>query len=205
MKRATAARARDRTMTLTAWADLDEDVEGELVDGVLEEEEEATILHELVVVWLSSLLRAWALKHRGLVTGSEVKLAVGPRRGRKPDVSLFLGTARPNLMDSLVRVAPHVVVEVISERPRDARRDRIDKLRDYAAAGVRWYWIIDPQLRTLEILSLDPRGKYVHALDASHGRLRSIPGCTGLRIDLDALWAEVDAAAAIKTPRRARR
>jgi Uma2 family endonuclease len=205
MRRAAAERVRERTMTLTEWGDLDEDVEGELVDGVLEEEEVATILHEIVVGHLIALFRAWAVKRRGIVTGSEAKIAVGPRRGRKPDVSVFLSGARPGLMDSLVRVAPHLVVEVVSQRPRDARRDRIDKLHDYAAARVRWYWIVDPQLRTLEILSLDGRGKYVHALDASHGRLRTIPGCTGLRLDLDALWAEVDAAAAIKAPRRARR
>lgn len=40
-------------MTLQEWGELDEDVEGELVDGALEEEEMATVLHELVVRWLS--------------------------------------------------------------------------------------------------------------------------------------------------------
>jgi Uma2 family endonuclease len=215
MKRAAAERVshtrssssplgHERLMTLEEWADLDEDVEGELVDGVLEEEEMATILHELVVAFLLRALFPWVQKRRGLVTGSEVKIAVGPRRGRKPDLSVFLAASRPGLMDSLVRIAPHLVVEVVSERPRDARRDRIDKLHDYAAAGVRWYWIVDPQLRTLEILSLDPRKKYVHALDATHGRLKTVPGCAGLHVDLDALWSELDAAAESDTARRRR-
>jgi hypothetical protein len=31
-----------RKMTLQQWADLDEDVEGELIDGVIEEEEAPT-------------------------------------------------------------------------------------------------------------------------------------------------------------------
>ena len=38
-------------MTLAEWGDLDEDVEGELVDGILEEEEMPTWLHELIVAW----------------------------------------------------------------------------------------------------------------------------------------------------------
>ncbi len=205
MRRAAAERIGERTMTLEEWADLDEDVEGELVDGLLEEEEMPTYLHELVVMWLAVMLREWAIKRDGFVTGSEIKIAVGPRRGRKPDVSVFLGAARPKLLDTLVRVAPHLVVEVVSQRPRDARRDRIEKLRDYAHAGVRWYWIVDPQLRTLEILSLEHGRRYAHALDASQGRLRKVPGCPGLTLDLDALWSEVESAASPGRGRRRRR
>ncbi|PYQ60663.1 MAG: hypothetical protein DMF53_16655 [Acidobacteria bacterium] len=44
----------------------------------------------------------------------------------------------------------------------------------------------------LEILQLDPQGRYVHVLGASTGMLETIPGCEGLTLDLDALWAAVD-------------
>ncbi|HVO24245.1 MAG TPA: Uma2 family endonuclease [Candidatus Margulisiibacteriota bacterium] len=182
-----------KPMTVEEWGALDEDVEGELVDGVLEEEEMATFLHELVVMWLARILGTWARQRRGFVAGSEAKIVVGPRRGRKPDVSVYLRGTAPALMDTLVRTAPHLVVEVVSPRPRDARRDRVDKIRDYARAGIRYYWILDPQLRTLEILALEARAQYRVAVAHSRGRLR-IPGCPGLVLDLDHLWAEVDEA-----------
>jgi Uma2 family endonuclease len=193
MKRAAATSVPQPPMTLEEWAELDEDEEGELVDGLLEEEEMPTFLHELVVAWFIHTLRTWARSRRGFVTGSETKVAIGPGRGRKPDVSVFLGR-RPALLDSLVRVIPHAMVEVLSPRPRDARRDRVDKVRDYAAARARYYWIVDPQVRMLEVLELGAKGRYSQALVAKDGKVRGIPGCPGLTIDLDALWAEIDEA-----------
>jgi Uma2 family endonuclease len=179
-------------MTLEQWAALDEDVEGELIDGVLEEEEMPTVLHEVVVAWLIGALRAWARPRGALVTGSEMKLAIASRRGRKPDAALFLaGKSCPPLSDALARVPPYVAVEVASPRPRDVRRDRVDKLRDYARAGVRYYWLVDPQLRSLEIFELGRSSRYTVAVTASGGRVR-VPGCPALSLDLDALWQEID-------------
>jgi Uma2 family endonuclease len=60
-----------RMLTLEEWAALDEDVPGELVDGVLEEEEVASWAHELVVSWLIRLLGGWIVPRGGFVLGSE--------------------------------------------------------------------------------------------------------------------------------------
>jgi Uma2 family endonuclease len=194
MSRAAFDVARPHRLTLEEWAALDEDVEGELVDGTLEEEEMSSFLHEMIASWLNEVLRRWVRRRGGQVAGSETKLAVGLRRGRKPDLSLFLRGKLPGLDDALVRTTPHLVVEVASPRPRDARRDRIDKLRDYARAGIRYYWILDPRLRSLEVFELGARSRYALIASAAEGRVR-IPGCAGLRVDLDALWREVDEAA----------
>ena len=195
MRRGVATSERSKTMTLEEWAALDEDVEGELVDGMLEEEEMPTFLHELVVMWLAAALRSWARRRRAFVVGSEAKLAVGPRRGRKPDLSLFLPGALPALPDALIRVSPHLVAEVASPRPRDVQRDRVDKLRDYARASIRLYAIVDPQLRTLEVYELGRDGRYAVACAAGRGRVRvRVPGCPGLVLDLDTLWKEIDEA-----------
>lgn len=184
--------AKPKTMTLVEWADLDEDVAGELVDGVLEQEEMPSFLHEVIVTWLIAALHAWAERKGAQVAGSEAKIAVSPRRGRKPDLSVYLDE-QPSADDTLIRVTPHLVVEVASPRPRDARRDRVEKLRDYARAGIRYYWIVDPRLRSLEVFERAANGRYSLAVSAGDGRVR-IPSCPGLSIDLDRLWKKVDRA-----------
>lgn len=184
----------DRPLTIEEWADLDEDEPGEWVDGWLVEEEVPTYVHELVVSWLVQELGAWCRPNGGNVLPSEWKMRVSATRGRKPDVVVYLpGQPRPRGHDSLARTPPGVVVEVVTPRPRDARRDRVEKLDEYAVFGVRWYWIVDPQLRSLEVYELAD-GRYVRALGATEGAGVSVPGLSDLSLDLDALWAEVDRA-----------
>jgi hypothetical protein len=51
--------------------------------------------------------------------------------------------------------------------------------------------LLDPDDRTLEIFELQPGGRYLRVVAASEGTI-DVPGCDGLRLDLDALWAYVD-------------
>lgn len=179
-------------LSLEEWFGLPEDESGELVDGRLEEEEVSDYLHELLAALLTRHLGNWAFPLGGLVGGSDAKFAVGPRQGRKPDVTVYLpGKARPPAR-GLIRTPPDIAIEIVSPTPRDGRRDRVEKLADYAGFGIRWYWILDPQLRSLEILELVPPGRYLHALAASSGVLETIPGCEGLQLSLDELWSAID-------------
>jgi Uma2 family endonuclease len=180
-------------LSLDDWFGLPEDEPGELVEGRLEEEEVPDYLHELLVSLLIQILGPWTTPRGGLVAGSDAKFAVGARRGRKPDLTVYLPGSRHPPARGLIRVPPDIAVEIVSSTPRDGRRDRVEKMADYAGFGVAWYWLLDPQLRSLEILQLDPQGRYLHVLGASTGTLETIPGCEGLTLDLDSLWAAIDA------------
>ncbi|MEJ7732894.1 MAG: Uma2 family endonuclease [Polyangiaceae bacterium] len=179
-------------ITVEQWANLDEDETGELVDGRLEEEEMPTAVHELVALLIAGLLSAWLSPRGGVAFGSELKLAVREGRGRKADASAYFpGRPFPARSVGATKRAPTVVVEVLSPRPRDVRRDTVDKLAEYAVFGVAYYWIVDPLARTLEVRRLDPGGRHVTLASAAEGAIQ-IPEHLGLVVDLDALWAETD-------------
>jgi Uma2 family endonuclease len=180
--------APPRRMTIDEWAALDEDEAGELVDGVLVEEEDVGALHEAIVIWLAQMIRNW-LMSRGRVLGSDAKLAVSSTRGRKPDLTVFLTRVKlPSR--KVIRTPPDIAVEVMSPTPRDRRRDRSDKLVEYAAFGIRYYWVVDPEAQTLDVLERTADGVYQVVLTASAGVV-AIPGCVGLSLDLGALWDEI--------------
>ncbi|WP_017293811.1 Uma2 family endonuclease [Geminocystis herdmanii] len=47
--------------------------------------------------------------------------------------------------------APELVVEILSQKPNDIKRDKETKLKLYSNRGVREYWIVDWQLKQVEI------------------------------------------------------
>lgn len=181
-------------LSMREWAD-DDAVSGEYVGGHRTHEEVPSFLHDAIVTWLMVAFHAWlkaspSAEPAGWVFGSETKLAVSPSRGRKPDVSVYLRGSAPSRRASLLEIPPFIAVEVLSPSHRDQVRDRVDKLFEYAAFGVRFYWLVDPEMRIVTIHEWD-RGRYAVALSASSGQ-HPVTGCQGLILDLDALWAHVD-------------
>ncbi len=170
---------------------MDEDEPGELVDGLLQEEEATDSPHEVTVSALLFVLLTWARPRGGRVLASETKYALSSRRGRKPDISVFLTRDWKLPRRGATRHPPDLVIEVVSPDPRDRRRDHIEKLHEYGAFSVPWYWLVEPEAQSLEILKLGEDGRYIHALDAAEGTIE-VPGCEGLTLDLDALWREID-------------
>ncbi len=179
-----------RHLTLEEWAAMDEDEPGELVDGRLEEEEVSSAVHEIVVMWLGRVLGNW-LGEQGWILGSDAKYAVGDDRGRKPDITVYLpGRNQKIPRNGALSTPPDIAVEVVSSTPRDERRDRIEKMAEYASFGIRYYWILDPRLQSLEVWELTD-GRYARAAYATEGTMTNVPGCEGFSIDLDALWRKL--------------
>lgn len=72
---------------------------------------------------------------------------IGPPK--RPDI-VFFSQDRAILFekDQLFFPAPDFVVEILSSKA--AQRDRGIKKQDYAAHGIREYWIIDPERQRIE-------------------------------------------------------
>ena len=72
----------------------------------------------------------------------------------EPDISVVCDPSR--LDKNGYRGAPDMVVEILS--PSTRRHDRLVKLGLYQQAGVREYWIVDPENQAVQVFLLDEKG-----------------------------------------------
>jgi Uma2 family endonuclease len=70
----------------------------------------------------------------------------------QPDVIFIVKEHLDIVKNERIEGAPDIVVEVLS--PWNWLMDRRKKFQIYAKAGVREYWIVDPQARTIELFGL---------------------------------------------------
>jgi Uma2 family endonuclease len=75
-----------------------------------------------------------------MISPIDVQLDCDNRTMVQPDVVIVCD--RDKVIERCIYGAPDFVIEVISRS--SARRDAVIKLNKYMAAGVREYWIIDP-------------------------------------------------------------
>jgi Uma2 family endonuclease len=94
-------------------------------------------LQGLIVAWLLGRESRWRIK-----TAVEVRLNVGARRYRIPDV-IVLSADAP--YEKVVITPPLVCIEILS--PSDTLNGIWDRTQDYLAIGVPVCWIIDPKSR----------------------------------------------------------
>ena len=103
----------------------------------------------------------------------------------QPDL-MFVSKDRLNIItDDNIRGAPDLVIEVLSDST--ARYDRVEKMRAYTEFGVKEYWIIDTDQKTLEAFDLTGGEPVLQATMAESNvfKPKLFPG---LEISLSDLW-----------------
>jgi Uma2 family endonuclease len=85
---------------------------------------------------------------------SGLRLRVRPGKIREPDI-IFLSKDHFHARHNRVWDGADLVMEVVSEDPKDRERDYEKKLFDYAEAKVAEYWIVDFERKVIIVHRLD--------------------------------------------------
>lgn len=170
---------------------LPENLVGEIIRGVLHTHPRPAPKHAAASSLLGGTLVApfgtgrdgpggwWILDEPELHLGKEVVV---------PDLAGWKRERMPKLPDTAwFELAPDWVCEILS--PSTAKLDRAEKLPLYAQKGVAHCWMVDPDLKTLEVFH-NQGGRWVLPAVLENDNAVSQPPFDAISFSLASLWAE---------------
>jgi Uma2 family endonuclease len=181
-----AMRSRVQLLAEDVWDTPDDGNRYEVIDGELYMTPPPSLAHQHVVSRLLMILGGYVHEHRlGQVYTAPLGVVLEHASGVQPDL-VYISPRRTEIMsDRGLEGAPDLAVEVLSAST--ASRDRGIKMRRYAASGIEHYWIVDPQVRTLEAYRLGPSG-YQAIVSLGQDEVFESELFPGLSIKLTDLW-----------------
>lgn len=130
---------------------LPEDVHAELIDGQIYYQAAPSRIHQKLLKELVVKIDSYIRSKNSLCEVYPAPFAVKLHEDRKtivePDISVICD--KNKFTDKGCTGAPDWIIEIVS--PGNSSHDYIRKLNLYADAGVREYWIVDPNRRTVTV------------------------------------------------------
>ncbi|MTI96977.1 MAG: DNA-binding protein [Firmicutes bacterium] len=163
----------------------------EILEGELIKDPSPSVIHQLVLNRLNSLMNSYFLVHdpQGLLLCAPMDTTFGQQTVVQPDL-LYISSDRTDIVRKQRIVGPpDLVVEIIS--PGSKRKDRVCKLNIYLRAGVNHFWLVDPEEKTMECFALRD-GNYALTASGLDSDLIKPPDFQDLTIDLSLLWEGLD-------------
>ena len=169
------------------WAD--EDTYAEWVDGEIEIMSPASLPHQDLSMFLSRVLAEYAeMAAAGKVLAAPFQMKLSEvQRGREPDLLFVAQENLSRLQRNFLDGPADIAVEIVS--PESILRDRGAKYGEYEAAGVREYWIFDPETKRADFFILDDEGRYQRAQPDADGIYQSAV-LVGFWINVGWLWQD---------------
>jgi Uma2 family endonuclease len=151
------ANPRARFLAEDIWDAPDDGNRYEVIDGELYVSPPPNRQHQHVSFELGYHVRHYLGAHPiGTMYAAPFGIVMPGFSGVQPDLVFVSNERQEILTDQGAKGVPDLVVEILS--PSTRSRDRGIKLRQYEAAGVRYYWIADPRSRTIEERELGEDG-----------------------------------------------
>jgi len=146
--------------------------------------------HQRILGLLQTLLHTFCeLFDLGIVRVAPMQVKLSAEgSGREPDVWFLKQENLSRLTDDFLFGPPDLVIEILSTD--SVRRDRVEKFKEYAEAGVPEYWIIDGRAdrRRADFYRLDEAGHYTLVGTEDDERIES-PSLPGFGLNPAWMWA----------------
>lgn len=135
----------------------------ELADGCLEILPMPDLYHQRIVKMLCRTVDDFIVpKKLGETAVAPLPVRLFPGQLREPDIVFFEAHRVADKHKPLD--GADLLMEVVSPGEKNRERDLETKRREYAKAKIPEYWIVDPETRTITVLTLSGRNYKVHGV-----------------------------------------
>lgn len=145
------AALQPQLITLEQYETFPEDIRAEVFDGIVYDMASPSQIHQSISMQLSTVINNYILRKKGTCSifcaPFDVKLSDNPLIIVQPDIMVVCD--QDKLDEKRCNGAPDFIIEIVS--PGNPSDDYIRKLYYYKNYGVREYWIVDPQRKTVTI------------------------------------------------------
>ncbi len=168
-----------------------EDAYYELINGEIVKKSSPSLRHQETSQNINfEMLKFVRTKKMGKVFTAPTDVYLDDYTHLIPDL-FFVSKKNKNILDyggeGIVRGAPDLIVEILS--PSSTLKDRFDKKNIYEKRGVREYWIVDPNNKTIEIYE-NKKGVYEpFSFAAGEGKVAS-KVLKGLELEVKGIFSE---------------
>ncbi|MCC7474494.1 MAG: Uma2 family endonuclease [Pirellulales bacterium] len=163
----------------------------EFIDGRLEFLPMPTDIHETLVEFLFFALREFVEKRNlGKVRWTGIRLRIRAKQYRLPDI-IFLHKDNFCARHNRAWEGADLVMEVVSDAPKDRQRDYEDKLLAYAEAKVAEYWIVDFERQVVIVQRLEG-DRYAIDGEYTPGQQATSVLLDGFCVDVASLFAAAE-------------
>lgn len=172
--------------TLEDYLKLPDDQRVELIDGVFYDMAAPTTIHQSIAGFLHKKFLDYVLENKGpcypFISPVDVQLDADDKTVIQPDVLIVCD--RSKFRNGRIFGAPDLIVEVLS--PSSRKKDMHIKLSKYYDAGVREYWIVDPEKKML--VQYDMEHMELPAVYHCESEIPVLIWNSGCRIDLSEMF-----------------
>lgn len=149
-----ASKTMQGNHTLSDYYALPDESRVELIDGTFYDMASPGIAHQSILLDLGIRLRECADMHHGcevIIAPYDVRINLDDRTVVQPDILVVCD--RKKLTKRRMEGAPDFIAEILS--PSNRFHDLFRKLNLYRFAGVREYWVVDPESRKVIVYDLE--------------------------------------------------
>jgi Uma2 family endonuclease len=158
----------------------------EIIEGRLYVNPAPTSAHQIVSKRLQYQFYELERAGQALVFNAPFDVFLPGTSPVQPDLVVLTPEQRALVQKKGLYGVPTVIIEILS--PGTSSYDGIIKLKRYAASGVPWYWLVDLQDRSLEVLRLQDDGHYLIEAALIEGDVYSPDAPFPVVVDLTALF-----------------